>query len=425
MLQAAANGVSGTLYRVGPCAIPRGGVKPAHLFDGDGRVDKIVLVNNKVVDVRSRTIETPQFLKEQAANQFLYRGAFGTAAHRGLHTLKNPLNTAVTKFKNNLYVMWDGGKSGVLDEETLEFKRFETFDGDTRQLFPFTLKNAFLDQLFRLGGEAWSAHPVHDKRRNVFVCMSAAYTHNTTTITFREMNLDDGFLEAKHVVRLAGFVHVHSFALDDNEIVFFAPSTKLHFGQWNGGRSLLDSVEQHTGPTRVIRVDRNLSFHYIYASSFDVMATHVVAFKNNTVYFTGANTLSSKSTFNLFRGKFSENTQTFEFQILDTNCEFPQLSPCGRFIAYAGSSSGKLGLMNTWKIYDMLTGACRSCKFASNYIFSEPLWALNSHTIMGICIDDNDETNLAIATSDGRNSMQKVAGLNKFGLHGFFVPIEE
>jgi all-trans-8'-apo-beta-carotenal 15,15'-oxygenase len=80
----------GTLYRVGPGRFARGGAPYASPLDGDGRVDRLHFDGSGRVDVLSRFVETPQYLAEERADAALHRGAFGTAPHLSLRTLKNP-----------------------------------------------------------------------------------------------------------------------------------------------------------------------------------------------------------------------------------------------------------------------------------------------------------------------------------------------
>ncbi|CEM03644.1 unnamed protein product [Vitrella brassicaformis CCMP3155] len=69
--------INGTYLRLGPALFERANQTTAHWMDGDGYLTAISFRDGKAW-LRSRYVVTPDFLDEQNANQFLYRGCFGT-----------------------------------------------------------------------------------------------------------------------------------------------------------------------------------------------------------------------------------------------------------------------------------------------------------------------------------------------------------
>ena len=416
--------LNGHLYRVGPCPVRRNGSAPKHAFDGDGLIEKVTLKEGKVVETKRRLIATPQFLAEEQADQFLYRGAFGTAPHKSLRTLKNPLNTALAVFRNDMYALWEGGLPAIIDKESLDFVRFANFavdDSSVASHYPFSLgMGNIIDTAFGLGGEAWCAHPVRDARNNVFITLACSYTLNETKLTFRELDETTGVVVRTHEVKLAGFVHVHSFAVDDDDIVFFAPFLDFAFWPWARGRSLLECVTQKPGCSRVVRVDRNLGMTYEFMCSH-LYATHVVKFDSfkNTLWFTAADSLSCRAPrFYMCRGTFDEGSNCLSVEVIDADAEFPVACPNGRFIAYAASVTG--GFMNAWKVLDTWTGAKRTCNTPRAHMHGEPVW-LDDLTFVGVTLSE-DGTHVTTVSAAGRQvATQPVPGLNPLGLHCLFL----
>ena len=139
-------GLRGTLYRIGPGRLSRGGIQVGHWFDGDGAILRVHFGDDGATGLY-RYVQTKGYQHEVAAGKLLY-GNYGMIApgrfwNHFLRPLKNVANTAVIALPDKLLALWEGGKPHALDLETLETKG--------------------IDNLGALeGGLTYSAHPKRD-----------------------------------------------------------------------------------------------------------------------------------------------------------------------------------------------------------------------------------------------------------------------
>ncbi|MDE0114982.1 MAG: carotenoid oxygenase family protein [Albidovulum sp.] len=131
--------LTGTLWRNGPAAHDRHGIRYRHWFDGDGMIQEFRFADGKVSH-RGRMIETPKLRHEDAAGRRIYP-AFGTrlpgsAAVAGPDAM-NVANISVLDHGGALMALWEGGSASVLDRETLDWQAFKSW-GDGLKGLPFT-----------------------------------------------------------------------------------------------------------------------------------------------------------------------------------------------------------------------------------------------------------------------------------------------
>ena len=141
--------LSGCLYRNGPGRLERAGRLVHHPFDGDGMICALRFSEGGAV-FTNRFVRTEGWLAEEAADQVLYRGVFGTQKPGGPLAnafdlrLKNIANTHVVRLGDDLLALWEASSPYALDPVTLETRGLTLLDG--------VLKS----------GEAFSAHPRFD-----------------------------------------------------------------------------------------------------------------------------------------------------------------------------------------------------------------------------------------------------------------------
>jgi len=159
--------MGGTLYRCGPGRFERGGVRYNHVIDGDGFVYKINLAPKPTA--LGRFVQTAEFVKEEAADQILFRSSFGTQpsgndAWRNVFDvrLKNLANTTVLAWGRHehqrILALFEAGLPYRLDLESLATLDLETFDGELKAGTAVSLGLEPLDQALGFGVQH-TAHP--------------------------------------------------------------------------------------------------------------------------------------------------------------------------------------------------------------------------------------------------------------------------
>jgi len=246
--------LTGTLYRVGPGRFERGGVRYAHILDGDGRVDRIVFKGGRL-SVSSRFVETPEYLREQAAEEVLHRGAFGTGPYCRLRTLKNAANTALVMHGGELLALWEGGHASALCPETLAYLGPHSLGGAATVAPAFSVHGA-LDSAMGLGGDAVGAHSRVDPATGVRTLLLTRRTLSQTTLRFVEFAPHSFKVLSECVHVVPWFTHVHDFALTPQSVVFFTPRLRFDALAFRGGKGALDCVGQHPGPTELVALPR-------------------------------------------------------------------------------------------------------------------------------------------------------------------------
>jgi len=246
--------LSGVLYRVGPGRSERGGVKYAHILDGDGRVDRIQISNGRV-EVLSRFVETPEYVREEAANQILHRRAFGTGSHLSLSTLKNEANTALVHHGGELLALWEGAHASTLDPDTLAYKGPHTLGGAARVAPAFSMHHS-VDHVLGIGGDAVCAHSHVDPCSGRRVMLLSRFSVGHTILRFVEFAPDsfDVHSERTHTVR--GFTYVHDFVVTPTSYVFFEPPLAFDALAFRRGASALDCVAQPGETARLVQLPR-------------------------------------------------------------------------------------------------------------------------------------------------------------------------
>ncbi|BDA70680.1 carotenoid oxygenase [Calothrix sp. PCC 7716] len=203
-------GLRGTLYRIGPGRLSRGGIQVGHWFDGDGAILRVHFGDDGATGLY-RYVQTKGYQHEVAAGKLLY-GNYGMIApgrfwNHFLRPLKNVANTAVIALPDKLLALWEGGKPHALDLETLETRGIDNLGA---------LK----------GGLTYSAHPKRDPQTGEI------FNFGITGKFKGRLNLyksdSTGKILVSKAFPLDWLPLVHDFVLAGQYLIFLIPPVKVH-----------------------------------------------------------------------------------------------------------------------------------------------------------------------------------------------------
>lgn len=92
---------TGTLFNTGPGLFERGGHSVRSWLDADGQMTAITFHQGKA-HVRTRMIETKEYVEERAADLHLWRGQFGTQARAKRRARSGPSQGKEASLKTRL-----------------------------------------------------------------------------------------------------------------------------------------------------------------------------------------------------------------------------------------------------------------------------------------------------------------------------------
>ncbi|WP_269622352.1 carotenoid oxygenase family protein [Prochlorococcus marinus] len=204
--------LSGIFYKNGPGVLERNGQWVHHPFDGDGMIASINFQNGKA-KFTNRFIRTKEWIEEEKAGEFLYRGVFGTKKPGGAISnafdlrLKNIANTNVIKLGNELLALWEAASPYSLDPETLETHGISNINGALKANEPF------------------SAHPRFDPghHKEPRMVSFSVKTGPKSTIRLMEFSIQGqnaGSLLSDRKDTFKGFAFLHDFAITPNWAIF-------------------------------------------------------------------------------------------------------------------------------------------------------------------------------------------------------------
>ncbi len=135
-------------YRNGPGIHQRQGKRYSHLFEGDGMIQHFRFQSGKVHH-QGRFVETPKYVAEQDAGQFLFSGPDSKLQQSRAITKPDSINTANTNVipvNGELWALWEAGSATALNSDTLA----------TKGVVELGKNNRYGQSL---SGLAFSAHP--------------------------------------------------------------------------------------------------------------------------------------------------------------------------------------------------------------------------------------------------------------------------
>jgi all-trans-8'-apo-beta-carotenal 15,15'-oxygenase len=257
-----------TLFRNGPSRFERGRQRVRHYLDGDGYVYRIAIASSGRVYFDSKFVRTAEYLREQAADTFLFRSTFGTQKPGGIWGnacelyLKNPANTHIVPWGGKLLALYEAGLPYGIDPHTLTTIGQAGLDGTLVNCPLPHSRWETLGQLSR-GWQAVTAHPHIDPVRDRLVTWSWGMRPSLgrpSALTIEMREYDRSWSERAHLTYAmpGAAVNPHDFALTQTYYVFF--ENRLAFNPWPyllGLRSPADCLRMLSDrPTRVHLVPR-------------------------------------------------------------------------------------------------------------------------------------------------------------------------
>lgn len=385
--------LQGTLFRNGPGLLEIHGFPIRHPFDGDGMISAVSFKDGKV-HFRNRFVRTQAYVQEQASEQILYRGVFGTQKPGGLLNnafdlrLKNIANTNVLYWGDKLLALWEAAEPHRLDPATLETIGLEYLDGVLKP------------------GDAFSAHPWIDPSCQFddgepCLVNFAIKPGLSSKITIFEFNLQ-GKLLRRHSHSVPGFSFIHDFAITPHYCIFFQNPVGFNpFPFLLGLKGAGECVQyQANQPTRIIMISRQdidakpiivetpSGFVFHHANAFEVGNKVFI----DSVCYDSLPQVDPDINYKevdfeqldpgkLWRFSVNLETKTVERELLESRCcEFPAIHPdkVGRnyrylYLGAAHDATGNAPLQAILKI-DWQTGERQLHSFAIHGYVSEPIF---------------------------------------------------
>lgn len=233
--------IHGTYYKCGPGEFYKYDSSVAHPFDGDGYVSSYHFHSGKVYYM-SRFVNTLHRQNEMKENKRLYMGAFGTEPHN--HAIKNPGNTNVIPWNDELFVFCESGIPYRLDKMTLEtlgsLKPFQ-------EGLPIRTHSQLIDTyMYRnnIIGDIVCAHPkvIDDK----IVFYSIIFHGKQSTITFFEIDKSLNIVSQTPYTIDGHIYFLHDFIVSNDYYVFIQHS--LQFDIKNIKKGLVNCL--HSDPNK-------------------------------------------------------------------------------------------------------------------------------------------------------------------------------
>ncbi|MCY4237958.1 MAG: carotenoid oxygenase family protein [Rhodospirillaceae bacterium] len=229
--------LEGRFYRNGPAAHDRFGRRYQHWFDADGMIQEFVIDSGRVAH-RGRLVQTPKLKAENKAGRRLY-GGFGThwpnlAPFRGPDSI-NVANISVLHHGGELMALWEAGSPTLLDQRTLEARRFKSW-GDS------------------LKGLAFSAHPKVDLDGTLW-----NFGYNLLPRPALVLYHIDhaGKLVKTAIVKLDALGMVHDFVVTEKSLVIVIPPYHLDPTKARSNSFLDAHVWKPGDETRVLVVSKD------------------------------------------------------------------------------------------------------------------------------------------------------------------------
>ena len=429
--------LSGTLFRNGPGLLDIAGTPIHHPFDGDGMISAFTFKDGRAY-FRNRFIKTEAYIQEQAAQEILYRGVFGTQKPGGLFNnifdlrLKNIANTSVIYWGDKLLALWEAAEPHRLKPDTLETIGIDYLDGILEP------------------GDSFSAHPwvdpscVMDNREPCLVNFAIS-PGLSSKITVFELN-PQGKLLRRHSHSVPGFSFIHDFAITPHYCIFFQNPVNFNplpflFGVRGAG----ECVQFQPGkPTRVLLIPRDPNNREV--KTFDVESGFVFHHAN-AFEAEGKVCIDSIAYASLPQVQPDSNYKEVDFDSLDPGqlwrftlnlqdgtvkrklieprcCEFPTIHPdkVGRdyrylFIGAAHEDTGRNAPLQAILKLDWQTGERQSHSFAPHGYVSEPIFVPKPNGIA------EDEGWVLTLVYDGKNHRSTLGILDARDIEGNAVAL--
>lgn len=126
--------LEGLFYRNGPAKHERRELRYRHLFEGDGMIQKFEIKHGRVFHT-GKFIETPKYVEEEQAGEFLYQGPetkFAAPKGVGNSDTINVANINLLPVGSDLWALWEAGSASHIEPESLEYKGWVNLGKDSQ-----------------------------------------------------------------------------------------------------------------------------------------------------------------------------------------------------------------------------------------------------------------------------------------------------
>lgn len=376
-------GLTGTLYRIGPGKFQVGKSLLHNVFDGDGMISQFVL-DGSSVRFRNRYVRTRHFQHGRTSDRIRYRGVGdqipgGPLANIGRFPA-NVANTNIVNYAGGLLALWELGNPHRIDPDSLETLGPTDFGG----------------RLGFLG--AFSAHPKWDPvtgdmynfgldllptpRIRTYRVDRAGRAHRLATVPMWDLPWNHDFaLTATYMVFVLDPIlpNIPKIALAADSFI-----DALEFKSAKATRFLL--VPKRGGRARIVEHDALLHMHLTnaYDDGDDVVIELVrldTAWENVRAM-TGMVNLATPDApqfpqSRLMQYRITKAGAVVERELSHRSGEFPQYdwrrSTLEHRYSYLAGAGGPAGLFNALVKIDHRTGDATSCDLGASSV-GEPLF---------------------------------------------------
>ncbi|MCD6074102.1 MAG: hypothetical protein K0Q70_985 [Rhodospirillales bacterium] len=379
-------GLTGSLYRNGPGLFERGGVRKAHLLDGDGLVQRLSFRDGEA-HYQNAFVRTERFEKEQAAGRYLQsswslRKPGGMLANIGNPHVGTQAGVTVYPFAGDLYAFDEVSPAYTLDPESLATVGPRQL-GDPAQEFMVKAHT----KIDPVTGDWLLCGITHGRKMKLHAIVHGA----------------DGRLKSHQVIDSPRQVYIHDFFATEHYFVFAlqpmfvsplglltGTSTYIESMKWKSEEGTLVLVMPRSGGApRTFEAPGAFMWHALNAHERgDEIVADFVAY-NAPDHFAGHDALLyqimqgklapakeagtlRRYRLNLRDGKLTQeiiSADTHEFPIVD-----PRLATRSHRIGYM--TAGGLHAINTGvKRMDFETGATQGYDFGTASAVGEPVFA--------------------------------------------------
>jgi len=249
--------LSGRFLRIGPGQSENNGTVLNHFFDGDAYVVDLEFKKGSVTG-KSLFINTPERENEKRAGQMIYN-EFGTKAPQRTRQLKKQANVNLISWgDDHLLTLNEGSAPCLIKRDTLEFVRYEDFDG----ILP---KNV-----------SFSGHPKFDPQTGLGYSFGLEQGIRKSIYVF-EFNNKKKTLKVLYKLPQRKLYLIHDMLMSENLLAFYLPpvhfkisdilinaepiANSLHYDESIGGKLLVVSKDGKMRP-RYLPMPKRVIFHH-------------------------------------------------------------------------------------------------------------------------------------------------------------------
>ena len=362
----------GTLYRVGPGLMEAQGVPYGHLFEADGAVCAVRLMDGRAEGAH-RVVRSAQLLEERDAGKPLY-GSAASWLRRVINNLrlkgKNAANTNLLEWQDRLFALYEVSRATELSRDLGTIGE-TSFDG--------VVKTAF------------SAHHHRVASTGTIYNFGVRFTPRQSFIDLYELPVA-GPARCITSIPLEVFVMLHDFIATENHLVFFVSPSVLKVGRalmgfpkleelirWEPERGTEVIVVPLAEPTRVTRFTVDAFYQWHFANAFEQdgeLFADLVRYPNLDTFDEIGTKVTDFPGGELTRVRVDTRNRRLEHTTLDdTPSEFPHIDA-----RFAGTAHDRVWLDHFGSLsqHDLKSGERRIHTLSPNQHASEPVFVPRS-----------------------------------------------